>query len=234
MESKNFKQHIEIILQKDKRLWVLDDATKTQELNQTLLIDLAEHYDKNILSLLFADEKCREKFFVKVGENYVFKSNDFQFFLEENKIDNSYTQYKNRIGLTDGKRFLKDNKEIVLNFPFKDGILEGGQSNEEGQDDYFEYDTKVTATNKKKGYRENQYNHKQAKRKEIFYNEILAQDEIDRLKDEKALVNFKRYSKDGAQKIKEFKRDENGAIKENLIIKGNNLLALHSLKKTIF
>ncbi len=33
------------------------------------------------------------------------------------------------------------------------------------------------------------------------------------------------------QSIDEFKRDENGLLRENLIIKGNNLIALHSLKE---
>jgi len=49
--------------------------------------------------------------------------------------------------------------------------------------------------------------------------------------DNKAMVNWKRYTKDGEQKVKEIKRDEDETIKENLIIKGNNLPALHSLKK---
>ena len=35
---------------------------------------------------------------------------------------------------------------------------------------------------------------------------------------------------DGEQKVIELKRDENGTIRDNLIIKGNNLLALHTLK----
>ena len=231
MQNNPFKQHLHHILNSDERLWLLDDETNQRELNQILLIDLAQHYDPQILTLLFEDEKCKEKFFVQVGENYIFKSNDFQFFLEEHKVDNSYTQCKNRIGLTDGRRFLKDTQDVVLNFPFKDCILEGGQSTEEGQDTYFEYDAKVTATNKKKAYRANQYNQKQAKRKEIFFNEVLAADEIDRLKDEKALVNWKRFSKDGEEKVSEIARDANGTIRENLIIKGNNYLALHSLKK---
>ena len=42
---------------------------------------------------------------------------------------------------------------------------------------------------------------------------------------------MKRFTKNGEQEVKEIKRDEDGTIKENLIIKGNNLLALHSLKK---
>jgi adenine-specific DNA-methyltransferase len=59
----------------------------------------------------------------------------------------------------------------------------------------------------------------------------LAQDEIDRLLDPKILTNWKRYSKDNEKPVKEINRDVNGIIKENIIIKGNNLLALHSLKK---
>ena len=222
MNHQNFKKHIETVLKQDERLWYQEeeqDGTTTTELNQTLLIDLAEKYDEKILSLLFKDAQCKAKFFVKVAENYVFKNRDFQFFLEENKIDNSYTQYKNRIGLSDGRRFIKDTNDVVINFPYKDGVLQGGQSTEEGQDTYFEKDN------------EHNYQQKQTKRKEIFFNEVLAADEIDRLKDEKALVNFKRFSKEKQQEVKEIKRDENGRLKENLIIKGNNLLALCSLKK---
>ncbi len=43
-------------------------------------------------------------------------------------------------------------------------------------------------------------------------------------------MNWKRYTKNGVEEVKEIKRDENGLIRENLIIKGNNLLALHTLK----
>jgi adenine-specific DNA-methyltransferase len=45
------------------------------------------------------------------------------------------------------------------------------------------------------------------------------------------LTGAKKFSKDGEQDFKCFVRDEAGTIKDNLIIKGNNLLALHSLKK---
>jgi adenine-specific DNA-methyltransferase len=59
----------------------------------------------------------------------------------------------------------------------------------------------------------------------------LVKDEIDRLFESKALVNWKRYTAKGEEKIKELKRDKDGTIRENLIVKGNNLLALHSLKE---
>ena len=61
---------------------------------------------------------------------------------------------------------------------------------------------------------------------EIFYNETLVPDEIDRLLYPKVLVNAKRVHSGGADEhITEFRDDD------NLIIKGNNLLALASLLK---
>ena len=210
------KEKIIQVLESDERLW--NEAK--DDLNQTLLLDLVEKIDEKIIGLLLEEESLREKFFVKIKDVYVFKSNDFRFFMEENRVDNSYTQYKNRIGLTDGKNFLSDSGDVVLDFPYKDCVLAGGQSNEEGEDIYFEY------TEEQEGYKE-----KRAKRKETFFNQTLAKDEIDRLFDSKALINWKRYPEDRKKVEKEFQRDENGTIKENLIIKGNNLIALHSIEK---
>lgn len=227
MEQAKLKQLIFKVLKADERLW---DEDKT-ELNQTLLLDLVENIDEKVIDLLLQEKDLREKFFVKIKDVYVFKTNDFRFFMEENKVDNSYTAYKNRIGLTDGKKFLKDTNDVVLDFPYKDCVLEGGQSTEEGTDTYFEYDETVTKAQEKQGLKAKTYNQKTTKRKEIFFNSVLAHDEIDRLFDAKALTNWKRFTKDGEEKVKEIKRDEDGTIKENLIIKGNNLLALYSLKK---
>ncbi len=227
MEQAKLKQLILKVLKTDDRLWNEDKT----ELNQTLLLDLVENIDETVIDLLLQEKDLREKFFVKIKDVHVFKTNDFRFFMEENKVDNSYTAYKNRIGLTDSKKFLKDTNDIVLDFPYKDCVLEGGQSTEEGTDTYFEYDETVTKAQEKQGLKAETYNQKTAKRKEIFFNQVLAHDEIDRLFDAKALTNWKRFTKDGEQEVKEIKRDEDGTIKENMIIKGNNLLALHSLKK---
>ena len=61
--------------------------------------------------------------------------------------------------------------------------------------------------------------------KRRYFNETLAPTEITRLLDDKVFTNFKRYNKDGEHEVEELKEDD------NLIIKGNNLVALHSLKK---
>ncbi|OFX20044.1 MAG: hypothetical protein A2033_01690 [Bacteroidetes bacterium GWA2_31_9] len=214
MTENNFKTTLENLLKTDTRL-----VDENNELKGNSIRDLANKHDEKLIELLLNNEKAKEHFFLKVKDVYVFKTNEFKFFLDENKIDNSYTQYENKIGLAVGSKFLKENEDVALNFPFKDCVLEGGQSTEDGLDVYFEFSEKTS------NYEENQ-----AKRKEIFYNEVLARDEIDRLFEPKAFTNIKKYSANEKDKIDKFERDENGIIKNNLIIKGNNLLALHSLK----
>lgn len=227
MNNSSLKYQIEKTLINDKRLWV--DEAKTI-LNETKLIDLVGEIDEGIIEQLLENKVLRDKFFIKIKNSYVFNMNDFRFFIEENSVDNSYTKYANRIGLATNQRFIKDNDEVVLNFPFKDCILEGGQSNEEGKENYYEYNETVTKTQENQGFKAKSYNLKTTDRKEVFFNQVLAKDEIDRLLDAKALVNWKRYTVDGKQPVGKIKRDKTGVIKENLVIKGNNLLALHSLE----
>ena len=196
--------------------------SESGELNYIKVKDSADSIDEKLIALLADNKELKEKFFTKIKDVYVFKIQDFKFFLDESKVDNSYTQYANRIGLADNNGLLENRSEVVLDFPFKDCVLEGGQSTEEGADTYFEFSSKT-----------GKYEEGSAKRNEIFFNQVLAHDEIDRLFDRKALVNWKRFSKDskqGGEAVKEIKRDESGLMQENLIIKGNNLLVLHSLK----
>ncbi|MBU0479329.1 site-specific DNA-methyltransferase [bacterium] len=197
MNNQAFKNNLYRLLKKDSRLW--DDEKK--ELNETLLKDLIDKLDEKLIELLLSDKETKGKFFIKIKDVFVLKQNDLKFFIDENKLDNSYTQYQNKIGLRVGNKLLSERDEVVLNWPFKDCVLEGGMTKED------------------------------QKRNEIFFNEVLAKDEIDRLYDSKALVNWKRYTAKGKKKVKELKRDKDGTIRENLIIKGNNLLALHSLKE---
>lgn len=60
---------------------------------------------------------------------------------------------------------------------------------------------------------------------EPFLNETLARNEISELLEPKILINAKRYDKSGEHDITEFNADD------NLIIKGNNLIALYSILK---
>ncbi|QIY90526.1 DNA methyltransferase [Chryseobacterium gallinarum] len=172
------------------------------EIKKWVVLNKAQNFDEELIGLLLDDPDLKEKFFVKVKNVRVFKQNLFIRFLEQkNYLNDSYTQFKNKVGLTIDGKHLKQRNEVSLVWPFKDCILEGGQSREED------------------------------KREEIFFNETLAQDEITELLDPKVLTNAKRFDRDGEHSFDGFNRDENGTITDNLIIKGNNLLALHSLKK---
>lgn len=167
-----------------------------------VVLNKAQNFDEELIGLLLEDSDLKEKFFVKVKEVWVFKQNLFIQFLEQkNYLNDSYTQFKNKVGLTIDGKHLKQRNEVSLVWPFKDCVLEGGQSREED------------------------------KREEIFFNEVLAQDEITELLDPKVLTNAKRFDKDGEHVFDQFNRNENGTITDNLTIKGNNLLALNSLKK---
>jgi adenine-specific DNA-methyltransferase len=214
MSLQNFKETLTNLLKTDARL-----VDELGELLINIVHEFANNLDPQLIELLLNEPQTREKFFLRIKEVYVFKQSDFKFFLDENKIDNSYTQYENKIGLSFGSRLLRETTDVVLNFPYKDCILEGGQSTEEGTDIYFEYDIQA-----------GDYVEQKAKRKEVFFNQILARDEIDRLFEPKAFSKIKRYTREGDEQIECFSRDENDTITDNLIIKGNNLLALHSLK----
>lgn len=214
----DFKKLLEKVLKSEPSFL----NSESGELNYTKVKDSADRVDEKLISLLADNKNLKEKFFTKIKNIYIFNVQDFKFFLDESKVDNSYTQYENKIGLADKSGLLENRSEVVLDFPFKDCVLEGGQSTEEGTDTYFEYSEKT-----------GKYEEKNGKRNEIFFNKVLAHDEIDRLYDRKALVNWKRFTKDSKKEgeaVKEIKRDKTGLIQENLIINGNNLLALHSLK----
>ncbi len=180
-------------------------------LNIIKLHKLAQQCDTNLIALLVKHQNTRSSFFMQHEGYHVFMRDKFIDYISHKEfLANSYTRYKNKIGLHDGTNYLKKTNDVVLNFPFKDCILEGGQTKDDD------------------------------KRGEVYLNEVLAGFEIDRLLDKKVLTNFKRFGsnpplspfeKGEAMELQgDFQRDENGVIKDNLIIKGNNLIALHSIK----
>ena len=167
-------------------------------LNKNKLSELARKYDAKLLNVLMKEKKIKNHFFSKLEEGIlVFKKDVFLQFLNNKEfLPDSFTVYKTKIGLgsRDGS-LLSESRDIVLNFPYKDCILEGGQTKED------------------------------TKRSEVFFNETLAPTEITRLLDDKVFTDFKRYDKDGEHEVKEIREND------NFIIKGNNLVVLHSLKK---
>lgn len=229
-ETNALKSEVEKILSE-----IPDFVDENKALKINIIKDYAERGDVKLLEPLLKNQRTKRAFFKPVLDSFVFNSLHFKEFLEYSSACNSYSKYLGqKIGLYMGDSSLLDRNEVVLNFPFKDCVLEGGQRKEDGLDSYFEYD-------EKKG----EYAKKQSKRREVFYNEVLAQDEIDSLFSLKAFCNAKRYEKGKSGVVEhvetiKLNRDaelnkkrglSEDTITDNLIIKGNNLLALHSLKK---
>lgn len=151
--------------------------------------------NEDLIKLLLSNSKIKEKFFVKVSDNYIFDKQAFAWFIDSKEfLPDSYTRYTNKIGLTNNGKFISQSDDVVLDFPYKDCVLEGGQSKED------------------------------QKRDEIFYNEIIADNEITRMLSPKVFTNIKKYTENGIEEnIEKFTNED------NLIIKGNNLIAISSL-----
>ena len=197
MSKENFNEKLITLLKTQP-----DFLDESGELILAAVRDRAWRLDHNLIKLLLTDENVKATFFDEIDGHWVFNYNAFiNYITDKNFLANSYTQFRNKIGLNIGGKFLRERGEVSLVWPYKDCVLEGGQTKEE------------------------------EKRKEIFFNEIFAQDEINRMFAPKVLTNWKRHTAEGEQDVTDIQRDENGTIHENLIIKGNNLIALHTLKQ---
>lgn len=182
------------ILSEDKRF-----VTEKGEILRNAVYEAGMKMDKSLLKMLLSNAATKEKFFQEVevdgNKTLVFDKVGFGWVVSNKEfLPDSYTRYKNKIGLVDGNgQYISNSNDVELVFPYKDCVLVGGQTKED------------------------------QKRNEIFFNKTLAPDEVDRLLASKVLVNAKRYTKDGVESITSFDKND------NLIIKGNNLLALESL-----
>lgn len=177
------------IFRDDERIYVNNEYIigKIQE--------LALKYDEKLISKILNNSEMKLHFFTEVSGALIFKREEFiEFIGGKYYLEDSYTKYRNKIGLAVDNKYIKQNRDVVLNWAYKDCVLEGGQDRED------------------------------AKQDEVFYNEILASDDIDRLYENKVVTNFKKFDENGESEVLAINEND------NLIIKGNNLIALHSIK----
>ena len=192
MDNLNQYKELETLLRNESQF-----CTEDGHLLKNAIVEAALSMKPELLRLLLSHDAIRKNFFTEVDGITVFDKVKFQkFVMNKCFLPDSYTCFKNKIGLTgDNDDFLSESRDVVLSWPYKDCVLEGGQTKED------------------------------AKRNEVFWNEILAPDEINRLTEPKVLNNFCRYDVNGENKVTSVSKED------NFIIKGNNLLALYSLKK---
>lgn len=192
MDKLNLYHELEQLLRMNSR-YCMDDG----RLLKNQIVEDALSIQPLLVKELLGNEKMKKVFFTDVEGVMVFDKIKFQRFVSDTQfLGGSYTMFKNKIGLAnENGRFVSESREVVLSWPYKDCMLEGGQTKED------------------------------AKRNEVFWNETLAPDEVNRLTEPKVFSNFKRYDKEGEHQV------DHLSDNDNLIIKGNNLLALHSLKE---
>ena len=191
MDNRNLFTELEDLLRMDSTY-----CTEDGVLLKNKIVEAALAMRPDLIAKLLSDDGMRRNFFTEVTGIQVFDKVKFQrFVMNKRFLPDSYTSFKNKTGLTNDEReFLSESREVVLSWPYKDCVLEGGQTKED------------------------------AGRNEVFWNELLAPDEINRLTEPKVLTGFKRCDAAGKREAEDI------SMNDNLVIKGNNLLALHSLK----
>lgn len=204
----NFYDTLVEVLKADKRFFTEDGTLLRNKVYESAL-----NMEAGLIELLLSNDETKKRFFIEVHGTLVFDKVAFGWVVNNRQfLPDSYTRFKNRIGLTDARGdLISASGEVVLSFPFKDCILEGGQSKDD------------------------------QKRAEVFYNATLAPDEVDRLLYPKVLVGATRYSYTGGTDLTGTPTGGDNCVtatpakdfndSDNLIIKGNNLLAIASLLK---
>ncbi|APT81874.1 DNA methyltransferase [Corynebacterium ammoniagenes] len=186
----NFLEELEELLKSDPRF-----VSQDGQLLKPNVHDAVHNLDAELLDKLLTSPNMKDHFFKKINGVMVFDQEKFMWVVNSKEfLPDSYTGYRNRIGLSaGGNALLGSSNDVSLVWPYKDCVLEGGQDKDD------------------------------EKRDEIFYNETLAPDEIGRLLAPKAFRDVVRYDASGSSQVTELADDD------NLIVKGNNLLALSSL-----
>lgn len=159
------------VLKKDPRL-VGEDKT----LLKNKIYELSMKMDSGLLKLLLSEPATREMFFTEADGFYIFDKSKFGWLIDSKDfLPDSYTAFKNKIMLTDeAGSSIRNNRNTVLAFPYKDCVLEGGQKAGEES------------------------------RKEIFYHSVLGKESIDTLLDPKVLTNVKLFDREGEHDISKY------------------------------
>lgn len=180
-----------------------------EELNRSKLTDDLRNYDEALLSKLFEVDFIKQHFIKEVAGQKLFQIEQLEEAVLYNDYwDTSYTKYENRVGLASKGKFLQDSQDVVLDFPFKDGILTASMTKEDNEDGY----------------------------DDTFLNEVIEKDEIDRwLHKElaKNIVNGKQITQNIIPNLSFFPRTAN-LFFSNIFFKNKKIVRSNKCKKKLF
>ena len=162
------ENHLKPVLQSLQ--WATDDEGNINKLTLSKLLNSHNPTTEDVtqaealMKALLENEALKQQFFYNIGNTPVFNKEAFLTVLHNQQfLPDSYTAYANHIGLNVWGQCLKEIRDVVLDFPYKDCVLEGGQTKDDD------------------------------KGSEVFYNEVLAPSAISRLKLPKAFNKVERW-----------------------------------------
>lgn len=170
-------------------------------LHKNKVIQDLDNYDEKLLEAFISNDILKNNFTIDIAGNIV---------LQTNKL----------IELFEADEYWQDS---YTKYSKKIGLTAGGKFIDESTDVVLDFPYKDTVL--KASMSKEDTDKGDLRPDEPFLNEVIAKEEIDVLLDKKILVNAKKYDENGKHEVDSFGEDD------NLIIKGNNLLALHTLKE---
>src|SRR5690625_2148050 len=169
--------------------------------HKSKVIQDLDSYDKDLLEAFISNQTIKDNFTIDVNGNIV---------VQTNKL----------IELFEADEYWQDS---YTKYSKKIGLTADGKFIDESTDVVLDFPYKDTVL--KASMSKEDTDKDDLRPDEPFLNEVIAKEEIDTLLDKKILVNAEKYDENGVHKINSFSEDD------NLIMKGNNLLALHTLKE---
>lgn len=171
-----------------------------KEMNKARIIQDIDRYDEELIMKLLSNDLIKKHYAKKIGEYTIIETNKL---IETFEMDDYWMD-----------SYTKYTKKI--------GLTANGRFLDESTDVVLDFPYKDTVL--KAGMSKEDVAKEDLVPNEPFFNEVIAAEEIDTLLDKKILVNAKRYTANSVEEAHSFSEED------NLILKGNNLLALHSLK----
>src|SRR5690625_213402 len=169
--------------------------------HKSKVIQDLDGYDAPLLEAFISNETIKKNFTIDIAGNIV---------MQTNKL----------IELFEADEYWQDS---YTKYSKKIGLTAGGKFIDESTDVVLDFPYKDTVL--KASMSKEDTDKDDLRPDEPFLNEVIAKEEIDVLLDRKILVNAKKYDENGVHDIDHFDKND------NLIMKGNNLLALHTLKQ---
>ena len=109
---------LDLLKQDSKNRFYVDNG---KDLLRNKVYECVMKMDKDLIKLLLSNDKMKEKFFTDIDGTLVFDKTAFGWAVNNKAfLQDSYTRFKNNIGLIDSReQFISSKNDVVLSFPYK-------------------------------------------------------------------------------------------------------------------